>query len=89
MDYKQELEQIEETISENKEKLIRLQEKEKQLKEEKDTIMAELKELGLTPEILEEEITKLEKEIKEGIEKAEKILNNTSSEEEPEPLGDD
>jgi len=85
MDYKTQLETIEETINENKEKLIRLQEKQKQLEEQKDEIMVELKESNLTPETLEEEINKFDKEIKIAITKAENILNPTITEDETEP----
>lgn len=85
MDYKVKLEEIEATIQENKEKLIRLQEKQKQLTEQKDEIMVELTELKLTPETLEEEINKLDKEIDMAIAKAENILNPViEDEQEPE-----
>jgi len=86
--YKEQLETIEETINENKEKLIRCQEKEKQLKEQKEEILAELVVLKLTPETLDKEIANLEKEIKVGIDNANNILNG-SPEEEPEPTDED
>lgn len=75
MDYKAKLEEIEVRIQENKEKLIRLQEQEKRLLEEKTEIDKQLKELNLTPEILGEEINKLEVEINKGIKQAEEVLN--------------
>ena len=86
--YKEQLETIEETINENKEKLICCQEKEKQLKEQKEEILAELVVLKLTPETLDKEIANLEKEIKVGIDNANNILNG-SPEEEPEPTDED
>ena len=86
--YKEQLETIEETINENKEKLIRCQEKEKQLTEDKNEILKQLEDLKLTPDTLEKEIVKLDKEIKVGIDNANNILNG-SPEEEPEPTDED
>lgn len=80
MDYKIKLEEIEATIQKNKEQLIRLQEKEKQLKENQEEILVQLKELKLTPESLVDEINKLEAEIKKGIKQAEEVLNPDESE---------
>jgi chromosome segregation ATPase len=86
--YKEKLEEIEQTINENKEKLIRCQEKEKQLTEDKNEILKQLEDLKLTPDTLEKEIVKLDKEIKVGIDNANNILNG-SPEEEPEPTDED
>jgi chromosome segregation ATPase len=76
MDYQEQLEQIQSEIETKKNDKIRLEEKKKQLEEQKSDIIEELASEDLTPDKLQNEINNLTKEIEEGIENCNSILEN-------------
>lgn len=75
MDYQKELSNIESKIETQKLEAAKLEERKRQLTEEKDKILAELKEQNIKPEELEEIIEELEVSIQQEIDKCKKILN--------------
>jgi len=77
MDFKKELEQIESQVETAKLEKVKLEERKRQLEEEKVSITKELKELGIQEDTnLEVIIQELEAEIELGIEKCQNILKN-------------
>jgi len=74
MDYKEELDKIEKDVNEKKIEKVRLEERQKALGIERDDILKELAELGVSLDELDSYLEKEEKEIKEGIEECQKIL---------------
>ena len=76
MDYQKELINIESKIETQKLEQAKLEERKRQLTEEKNKILLELKERNIKPEELEEIIEELEISIQQGIEKCKQILNN-------------
>lgn len=75
MDYKKELETIESQIETQKIEQVKLEERKRQLIEDKTKILKELEELGIKEEVLEEIIEELEIKLQEGIVECRKILN--------------
>ena len=75
MDYQKELTNIEAKIETQKLEQAKLEERKRQLTEEKNKILEELKEQNIKPEELEEIIEELEISIQQEIEKCQKILN--------------
>ncbi len=75
MNYKQELDNIEQKINENKEEKIKLEERKKHLQEEKNKILNELEQMGIKETDLENLILDLEVEIQTKIDKCKEILN--------------
>lgn len=82
MDYKQELEKIENKVSENKENKVRLEERLKHLKEEKEQLLANLKEEKVEEGNLKDVITDLEIEIEEELVKCKNLLKEVKKDEE-------
>lgn len=75
MDLKQELKKLQEQFETKKAEKIRLEERKRQLEEEKSKIETQLKELNITSiDELKKEISSLENQITEGIEKCKQIL---------------
>ncbi len=74
MDYKQELIQLERNINNKKLEQARLEERKKQLEEERNTIIKQLTEENINEEQLENTITELEIEIEEQINQCKQIL---------------
>jgi len=74
MNYKEELEKIEKTVSDNKLEQVRLQERKKRLEEEKNKILEELKKEEITEEELNDKIMNLEIEIQESIDTIKEVL---------------
>ncbi len=74
MNYKQELDNIERKVNDNKTEKIKLEERKKHLQEEKNKIITELKEMKIEEGELENLILDLEVEIQTQIEKAKGIL---------------
>ncbi len=78
MDYKNELDKIEKQVNDKKLEQARLEERKKQLEEERTTIQEALKAENITEDKLEDMINDLEIEISEQIEQCKKILNENS-----------
>jgi hypothetical protein len=78
MDYKKELELIEKDVNNKKLEQARLEERKKQLEEERVKILTTLKEENIEEDKLEDMITNLEIEITEQIEQCKTILNENS-----------
>ena len=74
MNYKQELDNIERKVNDNKTEKIKLEERKKHLQEEKNKIITELKEMKIEEGELENLILDSEVEIQTQIEKAKGIL---------------
>lgn len=75
-DHKIRLEALQKKIEDKRIEKAKLEQRKEQLQEENTKLMKELFDLGInTIEELKIEITKLEKEIEEGIASAEKALN--------------
>ena len=72
--YVEKITTLEKQSNENKIEQAKLKERLKTLKEDKDKLLAELKELGIEEEDLEDKINDLDKEIGEEIKKCEEIL---------------
>ena len=72
--YIKEITSLQEKVQKNKEELIRLEEQEKNLKAEKNKLLAELKELNINFDDLEDVIESQEKELNNKITKIEKEL---------------
>ena len=77
MDYRRELEKIEEEVNDKKLEKARLEERKTSLEKDKTVVVAELKELGLSEGEVEEWITKEEKALSEEIEKCKEILQTS------------
>lgn len=73
-DYKTELETIEKQVNTQKEQKIKLTERLRNLKEDKQKILSELKEQNIAEEKLEETIEELEIEIQQKITEANNLL---------------
>jgi len=76
MNYKDELSKIEQTIENNKLEKARLEERKKKLDEDKELLLSQLKDEGITFEQLETKIVELETIIKKGIEQCKKIMGD-------------
>lgn len=74
MNYKEELDNIEKKVNDNKTEKIKLTERQKHLQAEKDKIIAELKEMKIEEDELSDLILDLEVEIQTQIEKAKEVL---------------
>jgi len=72
--YIKEITALQEKVQTNKEELIRLEEKQKSLKADKDKILTSLKELDISEEDLGNKIEIMEEELKSEIEKIEEEL---------------
>ena len=75
MDYQKELEQITKTVETQKLEKAKLEERKRQLTEDKTKILKELEELGITEDKLEETVEELEISLQKGIKECQKILN--------------
>jgi len=78
MNFKDELNKIEEQINIYKEEKIRLEEQGKQLEKERQEILAQLKEEDVTEDTIRDKIHELEIELQEGIAKCQNILKSDS-----------
>lgn len=76
MNYKKELDNIEEQIRKNKEENIRLEEQIKQSKKERTELLAKLKEYGVTEDTVDDVIMELEQDLQQGIANCKSILEN-------------
>ncbi|MCX7885385.1 MAG: hypothetical protein N2448_10230 [Caloramator sp.] len=74
MSYEIKLNELKNKIEVYKNKKIKAETRLEQLQIQKDAIIKELDDLGVTPENLENEINKLDNEIKELIDKIESML---------------
>lgn len=74
MDYKQELDQITETVDKQKEQKIKLTERKRQLSKDKTKILNELKGLDIAEEKLEETIEELEISLQQKITEAQQLI---------------
>ncbi len=72
--YINQIQALQEKVQKNKEELIRLEEKQKALKAERDKILGQLKELGVTESDLDKKITIMESDLKSDIKKIEEEL---------------
>lgn len=68
------IQDLQDKTQKNKEELIRLEEKQKNLQEEKGKILAELKELNIKEEELENKIEVMDENLQEEIKKIEDQL---------------
>lgn len=75
MDYTQRLEALKENLDKAKLNKVKYEERLNILIKEKEDIIKEIKNLGIAPENLDEEIKNLEREISKDIEKAESLLS--------------
>lgn len=75
MDYTQRLETLKENLDKAKLNKVKYEERLNILIKEKEDIIKEIKNLGIAPENLDEEIKNLEREISKDIEKAESLLS--------------
>lgn len=75
MDYTQRLETLKENLDKAKLNKVKYEERLNILIKEQEDIIKEIKNLGIAPENLDEEIKNLEKEISKDIEKAESLLS--------------
>ena len=73
-DYKRQLEQIESDVQNKKLEKAKLEERIRQLEEQKEQILGELEGLGITEVELDGFLEKEEKKIKEGIDRCKMIL---------------
>jgi len=73
--YIQQIQELEQTIQNNKTELAKLEERQKVLKEEKTKLNVSLKELGVTEAELEKRIATLDAELEEEINKCKGQLN--------------
>ena len=78
MNYKDELDKIQDQINTYKEEKIRLEEQEKQLELQRAEILKQLEEEGITEDTLQDTINELEIELQEGISKCQNILKSDS-----------
>lgn len=74
MDYKAQLEQITETVDNQKTEKIKLEERLRNLKQDKTKILSELKEQNIAEDKLEETIEELEIKIQTKITEANNLL---------------
>lgn len=74
MDYEKELGQLKDDLEKAKSLKYRAEARLEQLKQQEDEIIRELKELGVNPENLEEEISNLSEEINKLFESANELL---------------
>ena len=75
INYTKKIQELEDKIQANKDELIRLQEREKTLKEDETKVLQKLEELGIKAEDLESVIEEKEKNLTQAIEKIENELN--------------
>lgn len=75
INYAKKIQEFEDKIQANKDELIRLQEREKTLKEDETKVLQKLEELGIKAEDLEKVIEEKEKNLTQAIEKIENELN--------------
>jgi chromosome segregation ATPase len=75
INYAKKIQELEDKIQANKDELIRLQEREKTLKEDETKVLQKLEELGIKAEDLEKVIEEKEKNLTQAIEKIENELN--------------
>jgi len=75
MDYKKELEDIEKQVETQKLEKVKLEERKRQLTEDKAKILKELEELGIAEEKLEETVEELEIKLQKGIVECRKTLD--------------
>ncbi|MGM0501483.1 MAG: hypothetical protein ACQERJ_03045 [Bacillota bacterium] len=73
-DYKEEIDEIKKKLDQANNLKVRSETKLENLEEEKEKLLAEIREEGIEPEELEEEIDNLESELEELIEKAKELL---------------
>ena len=73
-DYKQELIDLEEKVETAKIDKAKIEERLKKLKEDKNSLLKEIEDEGFVAEELDADIVKLEKDVKEEIEKCKTIL---------------
>jgi len=74
MNYVQTIQDLQNKVQKNKEELIRLEEKSKNLKEEKEKIVIKLKEANVEESNLDKKIVTLEEDLKSEITKIEESL---------------
>lgn len=74
MNYVQTIQDLQNKVQKNKEELIRLEEKSKNLKEEKEKIITKLKEANIEESNLDKKIVTLEEDLKSEIVKIEESL---------------
>lgn len=76
MNYKEELDNIEQQINKNKEENIRLEEQLRQANEEKKELLALLTVEDVTEENLDDTIMDLEQDLQQGISECKSLLEN-------------
>ena len=74
MNYIDEITKLQKQIDNNKLEEAKLQERQKNLKEEKDKLIKELNVYAIKEEDLENEIAKLNKEVEEGLKKCKEMM---------------
>lgn len=74
MNYKQELESIETQVEKQKTEKIKLEERKRQLTQDKTKILSELKELNIAEDKIEEVIEELEINIQKQISETQQLL---------------
>lgn len=74
LEYEKKINQIKENLDKAKNMRIRAEARLEQLNKQKEEILTELKELGVSPQELDNEISRLKSEIEDLIDRAEKII---------------
>lgn len=74
INYAKKIQELEDKIQANKDELIRLQEREKTLKEDETKVLQKLEELGIKAEDLEKVIEEKEQNLTQSIDKIENEL---------------
>jgi len=74
MDFKQEIERITQVVEKNKLEKAKLEERQRNLVEEKDELVAELKEHDLTEDTVDAWLVEKEEELTKDIEECKQIL---------------
>jgi chromosome segregation ATPase len=74
LEYDNKINQIKENLDKAKNMRIRAEARLEQLNKQKEEILGELKELGVPPEALDTEISRLKREIEDLIDKAQNLI---------------
>ena len=74
LEYEKKINQIKENLDKAKNMRIRAEARLEQLNKQKEEILTELKELGVSPQELDNEISRLKSEIEDLIDRAEKLI---------------
>jgi chromosome segregation ATPase len=74
LEYEKKINQIKESLDKAKNMRIRAEARLEELNKQKEEIMRELKDLGVSPESLDSEIGNLKSEIEDLLDKAQKII---------------